>query len=50
MLLKKVNDATGDDTYNLAPKRDSIALKAKVEELNINKLVNIPTGLNNLFD
>ena len=35
-------------TSNLAFKRDFIALKPEVEKLDINKLVNVPTGLNNL--
>ena len=36
---KKLNDATGLDTSNLAAKRDFIALKAKVDKPGINKLV-----------
>ena len=46
--LKTLNDATGVDTSNLAAQRDSIALKAEVFKLDINKLVKVPTGLNNL--
>ena len=48
MLLKELNDATGIDTSNLAPERDFIALNAEVDKLDINKLVNVPTGLNNI--
>ena len=48
MLLKKFNDATSVDKSNLAAKRDFIALKAEVDYLDINKLVNAPTSLNNL--
>ena len=33
---------------NLTVKRDSIALKAEVDELGINKLINVPINLNNL--
>ena len=40
--------ATGIDTSTLATKRDFAALKAEVEQLDINKLVSFATGLNNL--
>ena len=33
-------------TYDLATKKDFIVLKSEVEKLDINKLVNVPTGLN----
>ena len=33
---------------DLARKKDSIVLKAEVEKLDINKLANVPTSLNNL--
>ena len=33
---------------NLAAKSDFIALKAEVDKLDIDKLVNVPTSLNNL--
>ena len=36
------------DTSNLAFKCDFIALKAEVDKLGINKLVNVSTSLNNL--
>ena len=45
---KELEDATGIDTSDLAAKKDFIALKAEVRKLNINKLVNVPTTLNNL--
>ena len=48
MLLKKeLNNCTGDDASNLAAKSDFIDLKAEVDKLDINKLVNVPTDLNN---
>ena len=40
--------ATGLDTSDLAVKKYFIALKAEVDKLDINKLVNVPTSLNNL--
>ena len=47
-LKKELNDATGAaDTSSLAVKRDFIALKAEVEKLNINKLPDVSTDLNN---
>ena len=46
MLIKEeLKDATGIETSNLAAKSNFIALKAKVDRLDINKLVNIPTSL-----
>ena len=39
---------TGFDTSDLAAKKGVIALKAEVDKLDINKLVNVPTSLNNL--
>ena len=44
---KELKDATGVDTSNLAAKSNFIALKAEVEKLDINKMVNVPTSLNN---
>ena len=32
----------------LTAKKHFIALKVEVDKLNINKLINVPTGLNNL--
>ena len=46
MLLKKLNDATGVDTSNLATKKKFIALKVKVDKLDINQL--IPSVLNDI--
>ena len=40
--------AIGIDTSDLAAKKDFIALKAEVDKLDINKLTNVPTSLNNL--
>ena len=45
---KEVDHATGVDTSALAAKTDFIALKAKVDKLDINKFANVPTTLNNL--
>ena len=42
MLLKRI------DTSDLTAKKDFISLKAEVDKLDINKLNNVPTGLNNL--
>ena len=47
MLLKKLNNATDVDISNLAAKRDFIALKVEFDKLDIIKLVNVPTSLNN---
>ena len=48
MILKQLQCATGIDTSDLAAKKDFIALKAEVDKLDINKLKNVPTSLNNL--
>ena len=45
---KELEHATGIDTSDVAAKKDFIALKAEVYKLDINKLVNVPTSLNNL--
>ena len=45
---KESEHATGINISDLAAKKDFLALKAKVEKLNINKLINVPTSLNNL--
>ena len=45
---KELDHATGVDTSDLAAKKDFIALKAEVDKLDINKLVNVPSSLNNL--
>ena len=44
---KEIEYATGVDTSDLAAKKDFIALEAEVDKLETNKLVNIPTSLNN---
>ena len=44
---KELEHATSIDTSDLAAKKDLIALKAEVDELDINKLTNVPTILNN---
>ena len=45
---KELYHTAGVDTPDLAAKNDFIALKAKVDKLVFNKLVNVPTSLNNL--
>ena len=45
---KHLEHATDIDTSDLAAKKDFIALKAEVEKLDVNKLTNIRTSLNNL--
>ena len=45
---KELEHATGIDTSDLAAKKDFIALKAEVDKLDINKLVNVPSSFNNL--
>ena len=45
---KELGDATGCNTSNLAAKKDFIALKTEVDNIDIHKLVNAPSGLNNL--
>ena len=47
-IKRESQHATGVDTYDLTTKRDFIALKADVEQLDINKLVNVSTSFNNL--
>ena len=45
---KELEHATGIDTSDLAAKKDFTTLKAEVGKLDINKLTNVPTSLNNL--
>ena len=45
---KESEHATGIDTSVLAAKKDYISLEAKFDKLNIAKLLNVPTSLNNL--
>ena len=47
MLLKRIK-STGVNTSDLAAKKGFIDLRAQVDKLDINKLVNIPTSLQNL--
>ena len=47
-MLLELNHATGVDASNLPAKKGFIALKAKVDKLDINKLVNVTTSLINL--
>ena len=44
----ELEDAAGVDGSNLAARKDLIALWAEVDKLDINKLVNVLSGLNNL--
>ena len=48
MLLKKLDHTTGVDTSDFATKKHYIALKAEIDKLGINKLVDFPSSLNNL--
>ena len=45
---KELEYAVGVDTLDLAAKKDFIALKAEVGKLEISKLVNVPTGFDDL--
>ena len=45
---KELDHATRVDTSDLAAKKNFIALKTEVDKLDINKLVNVSTSLNNL--
>ena len=48
MLLKKELDhAAGVDISDLTAQKNFIDVKVKVDKLDINKLVNVPTSLNN---
>ena len=48
LTKKESKEATGTDSYNLASKRDFVALTTDVEKLDINKFVNTTTGWNTL--
>ena len=48
MLLKELEHATGTDVSDLAAKKDFIPLKAEVNKIDITKMTNVPTSLNNL--
>ena len=45
---KEFDHATGVDTSDLPAKTDFIALKAEVDKVDINNLVNVRTSLSNL--
>ena len=45
MLLKGLDHATGVDTFDLAAKKDFIAVKAEADKPNINKIVNVPATI-----
>ena len=45
---KDLDYATGVDTSDVTAKKDFIVLKAEVDKLDINEMVNLPTSLNNL--
>ena len=45
---KELGHATGVDTSDLAAIRDFMMLKADAGKQEINKLINVPTSLNNL--
>ena len=45
---KKLDPAAGVYTSDLLAKKDFNALEVKVDKLDINRLVNFPTSLNNL--
>ena len=45
---KELDHATGVDIFDLTAEKDFIALKTEVDQLDINKLGNVPISLNNL--
>ena len=45
---KELGHAARVDTSDLAANKDFIMLKAEVDKQEINKLINVPTSLNNL--
>ena len=45
---KELDDATAIDISDLAVKKGFIALKTEVDKVDITKLINVPTSLNNL--
>ena len=46
---KELDHDTGVVTSDLASRKNFISLKAEADKLDINKLVNVPTSLNNFF-
>ena len=47
-IKKELHHATGVDNFDLPAKKSFVALKAEVDKLDVNELVNVPTSLNNL--
>ena len=45
---KELEHASGVETSDLTVKKDFVALKAEVDKLYINKLLDVPTSLTNL--
>ena len=45
---EELEHATGFNTFDLATKKDFVDLKAEVEKVDFNKLVNVPNSSNNL--
>ena len=45
---EELDYATGVDTSDLGAERDFITLTAEVDKLDVTKLINVPTSLNNL--
>ena len=45
---KNIDHATGADTSGLTAKKGFIVVKSEVDELDLIKLVNVPTNLNSL--
>ena len=47
MLLKMINDVTGANAFHLFVKHDFVAFKTELGKLDINKLINVLTSLDN---
>ena len=47
-IKKELDHATGFDISNLATKKDFLAIKAEFDKLDIAKMINVQTSLNNL--
>ena len=45
---KELEGTTDIDTFDVVAKKDFIALEAEVDKLDMNKLTNVSTSLNNL--
>ena len=48
LVKEEVEHAAGVYTFNVAAESDFIALEVEVDKLDVNKLVNVPTSLNEL--